>query len=857
MDEASSFWIIGFLLAVWRFALKTHYMRARADKLERWIIESCSKVIERFEFARSMRDGIKFGHHFAVGSPILEWWFIGAVLLTYFAFRGFVDICLYEYGAYHFLLSTRTFNFTAKIESNFDRVHYIDDKTTTFENLTLTSSQLQKEVYIPFWLSGLAMSAPIVGIGAYIIFLVHFYNLVLTHKIDRVKASETLNTNDKGLFMVGTHVRVKVSDGSYRNGTILNVDATDVDDELPYKVEFHDKGDKHDNDEEVPEVAFVKKLANWRRYFKTGAEDPRTQTRQTDWVSGNCVEQIQEDSNPWVADQQEELALIVVMMPAVFIVMAMKAEIRILEVMTGSQLKDGQVWSEYELPLVGTYRADLEIAAATQYLTVFAFAVLCTKFFNLRELEKMTVNRENHFFLKVNQLIKNSSLSPAERDDLLKPDGKTKEEIFDQIRRKSEQHWFITTLAGLLGVWSYIFVGVFRCIFNITIAVLQESKRGAIRIWIESSFDSLQRLQDAGLSFLQPVFFTTMALCIVNMGIVLRMDELTSAEAFGKNANLKFIACRGLLIIADGQSQSLQKLAGNLKGFSVYQANLLHVSLLMMESMAVILFNSFRWRRTVRMRSIKAHQIAVDAAKGKKASGLNINFGVLDVLRSRVFLFTVAFPTSVMCFVLASATLTGGGPKTNVPYSPISKFNGLFENLGPALVIPFFGIRVFLAHRDLDFLTPTHNSRFNWLPQGWVRSWFVIWALVSWIRFIIFTLVHPFNKKFSDHIFLQMSILTLVEMELGVCYIAWKRSAMHRNLWSSALISFYAVFFVVLMWNCWYTAMYYHTPEAVWLAFFAGTLFFGMVSVWWLLLLSHADCKKAEHDSKVEPLLDG
>merc|ERR1719162_1641518 len=75
--------------------------------------------------------------------------------------------------------------------------------------------------------------------------------------------------------------------------------------------------------------------------------------------------------------------------------MAMRAEIRILEVMTASTIDPGTEWASYELPLMGTYMADLQLSAASQYLVVCAFGCLCCKFFNITQLEKMILNRDN------------------------------------------------------------------------------------------------------------------------------------------------------------------------------------------------------------------------------------------------------------------------------------------------------------------------------------------------------------------------------------------------------------------------------------------------------------------------------
>merc|ERR1719203_1271796 len=88
------------------------------------------------------------------------------------------------------------------------------------------------------------------------------------------------------------------------------------------------------------------------------------------------------------------MVLYVIATPIVFVVMSMRAEIRVLAVMTGSLHVPGGPWTEGQIEspeyqdawqtqkvLEGaTYKADLEIAGFFQYMTIFSFARLCVSY---------------------------------------------------------------------------------------------------------------------------------------------------------------------------------------------------------------------------------------------------------------------------------------------------------------------------------------------------------------------------------------------------------------------------------------------------------------------------------------------
>eukprot|EP00928_Gymnodinium_smaydae_P035887 TRINITY_DN25167_c0_g1_i1.p1 TRINITY_DN25167_c0_g1~~TRINITY_DN25167_c0_g1_i1.p1 ORF type:complete len:831 (+),score=183.70 TRINITY_DN25167_c0_g1_i1:1735-4227(+) len=798
----------------------------------------------RVSFARKlMRDRASCARHLPSGRTFALGQYLCLQLpqqriALLFGTSDFYDVCIYDYMHFHFLLSTRRYDYDAAIDRNFARGKFIDGKATNFQNATLTEAELRKELDIPLWLRGLAMAAPLVGIVAFVIFLAHIISFVCSCKAERASEAEAANQrNSRGeedLHMPGARVMVR---GQQKPGTVVMVDPRDTDG-IPYKIRF-------DADETVQE-GFVKRAqAAVLKALQTlsGAPNSSTVEEKEDWFSAEDVTGIQEDINPWVADVHEDLALLVVMMPAVFIVMAMKGGIRVIQVMTASTLREGQLWEEYELPLMGTYATDLELSAACQYITVFAFAMLCTRFFNLSQLEKIIVNRENHFYMKVNELLTTTQGAGGVDDEyrrkLLAPDGKSKDDIVRELRRKSEQHHVTLSAAGLLGVWAYVFVGLLRSLFGIFVAVELEGSGGRA--------DAVRSLQGFVLDKIQPVLFFAMGLCIVNMIVVLRIPDLKSPQAFGINANIKFIACRGLLIVSDGQANFLTALTKK-TSLTIYQAKLTHVSLLMVECFAVVLFNSIMWKQTVRMRSIEAKEQVAQVLQ--QVVQIEVpSFRTLAT--SEVFLGSIVAPLVVLFGVLVAATSTGGGPVDKVPDQPfpIVAFDMLFQLAGPLLALTVLFLRKSFSHSDpcATCLTESHDSVFAWLPRGWVATTLLVWILIATLRWVFFMLTHPFHDDFSDHIFLVMSVVAMLQMELSLAHIGWRKN--RSELSSIAVLVATWVLLILIYWDAWNTAMFYHTPQAVWTAYFVGLGCFECVAIWWLQLLVSSANDRSKVDS--------
>merc|ERR1712032_314976 len=155
------------------------------------------------------------------------------------------------------------------------------------------------------------------------------------------------------------------------------------------------------------------------------------------------------------------------------------------------------------------------------------------------------------------------------------------------------------------GVYFYVLIGVGRTLGDFTAAVLSENKKYAYMA---------EQLQEKGLDKIAPIFAVSTLLCIYNMRIIAKMQDVTLHLG---NASLKFNSTRVLLLISQIQLQVLTGLtagsdlyekAASLPPpydhvvkdwhFSVYRAKLLHASLLSFECLIVVIFNRLAWRPT-------------------------------------------------------------------------------------------------------------------------------------------------------------------------------------------------------------------------------------------------------------------
>lgn len=295
-------------------------------------------------------------------------------------------------------------------------------------------------------------------------------------------------------------------------------------------------------------------------------------------------------SNHWNLTLSEDLALLVGIMPMIFAVACLLAEIRFLQVLTNSNMAHNGTVTEdtrlsYELWRQQTGVMDLEAASAFQYLTVFAFAQLCAKYFNLGDLEeKMEVmldklNRRNEA-----GDYRSSTLGEAGdyRENTL---GTTA--VGRAISEANEEHEKTLWWAGMQGIGAYIVVGTLRSLFNLGMAMAP--------LW----YHDQQKIVDLSASVMtrvQPVFAFLALLCLWNWSTISQLKRLRSEDALGDHATKKFIGLRILLLVSD-MDRSFLFLLNHWHKIDANEESLIHVCVMSCLCFLVALWNYYMWIR--------------------------------------------------------------------------------------------------------------------------------------------------------------------------------------------------------------------------------------------------------------------
>jgi hypothetical protein len=286
--------------------------------------------------------------------------------------------------------------------------------------------------------------------------------------------------------------------------------------------------------------------------------------------------------NPWAMDDSDELTLLVILMPAFLIVMAIFAEIRILEVILGSTfVKGGENWDDYATWRLSTQTTDLACGSAFQCVTVLAFARLCVRSFGLDDLVYRVGSMEKELAIEYG-----SSCSHEQA-------GKgtcTQSSLREILEKTNDEHKHALERVGLQGIWAYVIVGLLRSTFAMLTAAALELKMTHMPPPVEWLVVDANP-QKAWLLFNEKchlMFVFASILCFCNWSQVQKLHDLKHSEALG-NAALKFMGVRVLLFVGEGQKWLLH--SGLVGHWSSSHADLLHVSLLMLWCLFVIVWN--------------------------------------------------------------------------------------------------------------------------------------------------------------------------------------------------------------------------------------------------------------------------
>jgi len=248
-------------------------------------------------------------------------------------------------------------------------------------------------------------------------------------------------------------------------------------------------------------------------------------------------------------------------------------------------------WKDLEAYELALHRQDLELGAAFQFASVYAFARLCGSF--------MVEHSVNLLVQSPRQL----SHRPSRESTL-----EHKQEMDN-----TDTLWEYKTIIGFvcfLGVWAFVIVGIFRsfCAFCLSgvLVYYQDAQAEPPEFFLV-----LQHVVSSGFS---KVLAALAILCVINMTVICNMK--TVKEPLG-NANMKFSGTQFLLIAGEVQSRIIDAFTTGKPlyqtafqyvtlfdkfnvpmsnwNFSIVQARMLHLSLLNLECLCVVMFNFLAW----------------------------------------------------------------------------------------------------------------------------------------------------------------------------------------------------------------------------------------------------------------------
>jgi len=251
---------------------------------------------------------------------------------------------------------------------------------------------------------------------------------------------------------------------------------------------------------------------------------------------------------PWMCSGRQEMVLLVICMPAVFIIMSVRSTARMWMIMRGWHTGAEAITDE------ALFHENLELAAVCQYYTVFVFSQICISF-----LEE---------------------------------------------ERASEDMKKAIRFVGFQGVHAWCIVGSIHSILLFSLAFMGHH----IDTSVDAEKQTLAKLTlvEQKVSTIASVLSL---LCTYNMLVICRLRYMKTALP---GASMKFNGTKVLLLLGPNQLKILLSLstpalgandAGSTKdwlvgllGLSKERAMLLHTSLLSFECLLVVVLNLLSWR---------------------------------------------------------------------------------------------------------------------------------------------------------------------------------------------------------------------------------------------------------------------
>jgi len=274
-----------------------------------------------------------------------------------------------------------------------------------------------------------------------------------------------------------------------------------------------------------------------------------------------------ESLNTWEPTKRQDMVMLVIGMPAIFIVMAVRSTDRMWMVMAGQ-------WNPPNFPAsvdMALFVENLEAASVFQYYTVLAFSTLCLTCLR-------SADREMRFAMKY---------------------------------------------TGFQGVYAYCLIGAVKSTVTFAVAFIRAHPK-IFKQWFEPH-DLLQK-SDIAMEKVDTAFLVVTILCIYNMAMICKLSHVK--KVLGK-ASVKFLATRTLLLISQVQlkiimqfaSPSMTSMAKRIPflanwHLSVYQGYLMPSTLLTYECLLLVAFNLIVWTVDVTDDVLAEHKTSlIDSSK--------------------------------------------------------------------------------------------------------------------------------------------------------------------------------------------------------------------------------------------------
>jgi len=149
--------------------------------------------------------------------------------------------------------------------------------------------------------------------------------------------------------------------------------------------------------------------------------------------------------------------------------------------------------------------------------------------------------------------------------------------------------------------------------------------------------------------------------------------------------------------------------------------------------------------------------------------------------------------------------------------------------LAQAIILPY-------SYLEQEGVVRGHHT-YKCLPASWTLSILIVWLVMAVLRAVTYGFIkgtHE-NDYCSDHVWLSTFMIGCLQMKLYVVHVSGKKLGFGCRTVPLCILCWATVIFTMTV--SWVTVRYYHTVQAIWTAYFLGTIFFSGIAFWWIGVL--------------------